>query len=216
MVSGIRGRCISLPRPGRRRFQCLARPTLMRNGPWAPEDRGRVAIRLRAGVTTAGAATSATGACADIAVGGPEGHRGWQRAAPGMTLLAPHRADTGVTLGFVSGVLRSGLRIRRPRLSRSAAPMALAGEAIRVWAAGHLEKGREVTTSGPYAIHAPSVVPGIDRDGCRSWLSPPPTGSLLFSSSPTCVITLTAAIRTEEAHLTRSWSAIPGEPRGNE
>ena len=26
----------------------------------------------------------------------------------------------------------------------------LAGEAIRIWAAGHLEKGREVTQSGPY------------------------------------------------------------------
>ena len=29
-------------------------------------------------------------------------------------------------------------------------PIAAAGEAIRVWAAGHLEKGREVTRSGPY------------------------------------------------------------------
>ena len=27
----------------------------------------------------------------------------------------------------------------------------LAGEAIRIWAAGHLEKNRELTTSGPYA-----------------------------------------------------------------
>ena len=27
---------------------------------------------------------------------------------------------------------------------------ALVGEALRVWAAGHLEKGNEVTTSGPY------------------------------------------------------------------
>src|ERR1041384_2648916 len=26
------------------------------------------------------------------------------------------------------------------------------GEALRIWAAGHLEKGREVTTSGPYAL----------------------------------------------------------------
>jgi protein-S-isoprenylcysteine O-methyltransferase Ste14 len=28
---------------------------------------------------------------------------------------------------------------------------ALAGEALRVWAAGHLEKSKEVTRSGPYA-----------------------------------------------------------------
>ena len=30
------------------------------------------------------------------------------------------------------------------------AACALVGEALRVWAAGHLEKGKEVTTSGPY------------------------------------------------------------------
>src|ERR1041385_2139565 len=28
--------------------------------------------------------------------------------------------------------------------------VAMVGEGIRVWAAGHLEKSREVTTSGPY------------------------------------------------------------------
>ena len=30
--------------------------------------------------------------------------------------------------------------------------MALVGEALRIWAAGHLEKGREVTRSGPYRL----------------------------------------------------------------
>ncbi|MDP7338153.1 MAG: methyltransferase, partial [Vicinamibacterales bacterium] len=30
------------------------------------------------------------------------------------------------------------------------ATVALVGESMRVWAAGHLEKGLEVTTSGPY------------------------------------------------------------------
>ena len=28
--------------------------------------------------------------------------------------------------------------------------VASVGEALRIWAAGHLEKGREVTRSGPY------------------------------------------------------------------
>ena len=32
------------------------------------------------------------------------------------------------------------------------AVVAAIGEAIRIWAAGHLEKGREVTMSGPYAF----------------------------------------------------------------
>lgn len=45
-------------------------------------------------------------------------------------------------------------------------PVALIGEAIRVWAAGHLIKGKEVTTSGPYALvrhplYAGSAVIGV-------------------------------------------------------
>jgi protein-S-isoprenylcysteine O-methyltransferase Ste14 len=32
-----------------------------------------------------------------------------------------------------------------------ALPLALAGEALRLWAAGHIEKGRELATGGPYA-----------------------------------------------------------------
>ena len=31
-------------------------------------------------------------------------------------------------------------------------PIAILGESIRVWAAGHLIKGQEVTTSGPYVF----------------------------------------------------------------
>ena len=42
--------------------------------------------------------------------------------------------------------------LARPTWStwRSGLAIALIGEAIRVWAAGHLEKSREVTGSGPY------------------------------------------------------------------
>lgn len=32
-----------------------------------------------------------------------------------------------------------------------ALPLAIAGEALRVWAAGHIEKGRALATGGPYA-----------------------------------------------------------------
>jgi protein-S-isoprenylcysteine O-methyltransferase Ste14 len=55
-----------------------------------------------------------------------------------------------VFLGFVSGVVT--IVLARPTWStwRSGLAIALVGEAIRVWAAGHLEKSREVTRSGPY------------------------------------------------------------------
>ncbi len=55
-----------------------------------------------------------------------------------------------VTVGF--GVAAAAFSLARPSwLSLAAgAAVALVGESLRVWAAGHLEKGSEVTTSGPY------------------------------------------------------------------
>jgi protein-S-isoprenylcysteine O-methyltransferase Ste14 len=55
-----------------------------------------------------------------------------------------------VALGFVCGAIV--LWLAQPTSSSIAAGAAIAaiGEAIRVWAAGHLEKSREVTRSGPY------------------------------------------------------------------
>jgi protein-S-isoprenylcysteine O-methyltransferase Ste14 len=55
-----------------------------------------------------------------------------------------------VPLGFLSAAL--ALRLADPTVAslRWGLVVALAGETIRIWAAGHVEKGREVTTSGPY------------------------------------------------------------------
>ena len=55
-----------------------------------------------------------------------------------------------VPLGFVIGTLV--LWLARPTWSLLAfgTVLAVAGESVRVWAAGHLEKSREVTRSGPY------------------------------------------------------------------
>jgi protein-S-isoprenylcysteine O-methyltransferase Ste14 len=55
-----------------------------------------------------------------------------------------------VPLGFVAGA--AVLWLARPDAGSLAlgAAIAVLGEAIRVWAAGHLEKSREVTRSGPY------------------------------------------------------------------
>jgi protein-S-isoprenylcysteine O-methyltransferase Ste14 len=57
-----------------------------------------------------------------------------------------------VPLGFVcSGFV---LWLARPTVASLAwgSAIAVVGEAVRVWAAGHLEKSREVTTSGPYRL----------------------------------------------------------------
>src|SRR5215208_3082581 len=57
-----------------------------------------------------------------------------------------------VTLGFV--VAAAAVLLADPTWAswRTGLLVALAGEAIRIWAAGHLEKSREVTRSGPYRL----------------------------------------------------------------
>ena len=82
--------------------------------------------------------------------------------------------------------------------------IAVVGEGVRVWAAGHLEKSREVTTSGPYRWmrHPLYVGSSILALGiviaARSYV----VGGLAAVYLGT---TLTAAIRTEEAFLRRAF-----------
>ncbi len=62
------------------------------------------------------------------------------------TVLARAR----VPLGFVFGVLVLVFAAPTLRSLIAGSTIALFGEAVRFWAAGHLEKGLEVTRSGPY------------------------------------------------------------------
>ena len=55
-----------------------------------------------------------------------------------------------VALGFAAGAITLLLAQPTWLTWRIGLAIALVGEAIRVWAAGHLEKSREVTRSGPY------------------------------------------------------------------
>jgi protein-S-isoprenylcysteine O-methyltransferase Ste14 len=113
-----------------------------------------------------------------------------------MQLLARWR----VTLGFVCGAVV--LFLARPsRVSLLAgAPIALAGEALRIWAAGHLEKSREVTASGPYRWTRHPLYVGSTLLG---------VGLAVASNQIAAVaivvgymaLTLTAAARSEERHL---------------
>lgn len=105
-----------------------------------------------------------------------------------------------VPLGFVTGALV--LWLAEPTFSRLAAgtAVALAGECIRVWAAGHLEKSREVTRSGPYRwsrhpLYVGSVLMGIGVAIAGN--SPSAAAALVVYLS----VTMTAAVRTEEAFL---------------
>jgi protein-S-isoprenylcysteine O-methyltransferase Ste14 len=80
--------------------------------------------------------------------------------------------------------------------------VALAGEAIRIWAAGHLYKAREITSSGPYRYFAHPLYVGSSVIGF---------GLGIAASNPIALalvvfylaMTLRAAVRTEEALLRR-------------
>src|SRR6476620_11935209 len=67
-----------------------------------------------------------------------------------MEALARALARRRVTLGFVFAI--AVLCFASPSRDSliAGAAIGVLGEAIRIWAAGHLEKSREVTTSGPY------------------------------------------------------------------
>jgi protein-S-isoprenylcysteine O-methyltransferase Ste14 len=109
-----------------------------------------------------------------------------------------------VALGFVAGA--AVLVFAQPTWDswRPGLAVALAGECVRVWAAGHLEKSREVTRSGPYRftrhpLYAGSIVIAL--------------GVVVASRSVVVAVlaaiyvaaTIPAAIRAEEAFLRRTF-----------
>ena len=105
-----------------------------------------------------------------------------------------------VPLGFLGAAL--ALWLARPTWSSLAmgAAVSVVGEALRVWAAGHVEKGREVTTSGPYRWTGHPLYLGSALVGA---------GAVVASRSPWVALIaaiylagmLGAAIRSEEAAL---------------
>ena len=130
-----------------------------------------------------------------------------------MTLLR-RIARLRVTIGFVSGVLALWLARPTVRSLAAGAVVAVIGEAVRVWAAGHLEKGREVTTSGPYALTRHPLYLGSTLIGIGLAIA---SGSAIVAALVVAylAITLTAAVRTEEAHLTEKFGgAYPAYREG--
>ena len=109
-----------------------------------------------------------------------------------------------VTLGFVAAILALLLADPSWETWRIGLAVAVLGEGIRVWAAGHLEKSREVTRSGPYRftrhpLYAGSIVMTV--------------GVVIASASAIVALlaaayigtTIPAAIRAEEAFLRRTF-----------
>lgn len=105
-----------------------------------------------------------------------------------------------VLVGFAVAAMTMWLA--RPSWASLAAggTIAAVGCAIRIWAAGHLEKAREVTTSGPYRYirHPLYVGSSIMAIGVVTAASDARVAVVVLSY---VAVTFTAAVRLEEAWL---------------
>lgn len=127
---------------------------------------------------------------------------------PWTSFLARRR----VALGFVVAVAAAVLARPTWALWWMGLPVALAGEALRVWAAGHLEKGREVTQSGPYRWMRHPLYVGSSVLAAGVVVA---SGSLVIAALAAVylLVTLTAAARAEEARLTAEFGTVYDEYR---
>jgi protein-S-isoprenylcysteine O-methyltransferase Ste14 len=105
-----------------------------------------------------------------------------------------------VPLGFAAFVAAFWLASPSPLSLLAGASVAVIGQALRVWAAGHIEKGREVTQSGPYRLmrHPLYVGSAIMAVGFAVAAASIATALLVVGYF---LITYVAAVRTEEATL---------------
>ena len=109
-----------------------------------------------------------------------------------------------VPLGYVLGVVAFWFTEPTLRSLAIGGAIGAAGEALRIWAAGHLEKGREVTNTGPYAMTRHPLYLGSSIMGVGLAIA----ANSLFVAVVVLgylTITITAAIRSEEAHLTEKF-----------
>jgi protein-S-isoprenylcysteine O-methyltransferase Ste14 len=117
-----------------------------------------------------------------------------------MPDLAARLARVRVPIGFIASL--AVLLLAHPTWNSIAAGLGLSvlGEATRVWAAGHLEKGREVTKSGPYRFTGHPLYLGSTLIGIGFAVA---SHSLIVGVVAVLylVLTLGAAIRSEEAGL---------------
>jgi protein-S-isoprenylcysteine O-methyltransferase Ste14 len=124
----------------------------------------------------------------------------------GSRTLTQRLARLRVPLGFASGVIV--LLLATPTWSTLAAgvPVACLGEALRIWATGHLEKSREVTRSGPYRWVRHPLYVGSSIMALGLAIASGSVGvAVLIAVYMTT--TITAAVRAENAFLRTAFGA---------
>jgi protein-S-isoprenylcysteine O-methyltransferase Ste14 len=118
--------------------------------------------------------------------------------------LAEALARRRVPLGFVFGAVV--LWLAQPTRETLAIGTAIAagGECLRIWASGHLNKGRDVTMSGPYRwlahpLYVGSSILGVGLAAIADHFVV--TGLIALY----LVVTISAAVSREEAFLRRTF-----------
>ena len=105
-----------------------------------------------------------------------------------------------VFLGFIFAALVLWLATPTSRSLALGAAISIAGELLRLWASGHLEKSKEVTQSGPYRYTRHPLYLGSSLIGIGMAVV---ANNLIVAAIVIAylALTLTAAMRSEEAHL---------------
>lgn len=109
-----------------------------------------------------------------------------------------------VPLGFVSAALALWLAAPTGTSLLVGTLIAACGEALRVWAAGHLNKSREVTASGPYRYFAHPLYVGSSVIGLGMAVASASLAAALLIAVYLGV-TITAAVKKEEAFLRQAY-----------
>ena len=131
-----------------------------------------------------------------------------ESSSPFVRLVAKFR----VGLGFASGIAVFWFAAPTRTSIAAGLPVAVAGELIRVWASGHLNKSREVTRSGPYRFVAHPLYLGSSLIGAGLAIG---SGSIVVAGivAAYLAVTLTAAIKNEEAFLREEFGGAYDEYR---
>jgi protein-S-isoprenylcysteine O-methyltransferase Ste14 len=109
-------------------------------------------------------------------------------------------ARARVPLGFLAAAAALILAAPTGRSWIGGGAIAAAGEVVRLWAAGHIDKGREITRSGPYRYVRHPLYLGSTLIGIGfAMAARHPVVAVLAATY--LAVTLLAAIRTEEAVL---------------
>lgn len=122
----------------------------------------------------------------------------------GIEILAARLARMRVPLGFICAGAVLYVARPTPRSLAIGGAIALIGEMFRIWAAGHLEKGREVTQSGPYRITRHPLYIGSAMIALGAAVASAHLSAMVLIAIY-MLVTIMSAIRHEEASMRTSF-----------